>query len=128
MDNAVKHIFFFVLIIAVGSAVTQQNVAQWGNIDNSQSDSTTLCQQISDTGITSHSGDMDPLFEHAPESNSNDAQPRTTTLCISMMNTLPAENNFSFNPGGQQVNIGFYNAFLFSQTFVFQEPDPPQLG
>lgn len=128
MNNAEKYIFFFLLVFAVGLAISQQNEIQLGNIDSSQSGSISLCDPPSNGSVTNHSGDNDPMLAHAPESNSEDEQPRTITSCNSLLNILPVESNFSFNPGAQQVNIGFYNAVLSSQIFVFQEPDPPRLG
>jgi hypothetical protein len=126
--NAIKHIFFFVLVLAVGSAISQQNVAQFGNIGSSASGSKTLCQQLTNGSISNSSAEADPLFEHASKSNADDAQPKTITSCTFLMNLLPAESDFSFNPGEQQLKIGFYNGVLSSQIFVFQEPDPPRLG
>lgn len=128
MINAIKHIFLFALIFAVGSAISQQNIAQFGNIGSSESGSKTLCQQLTNGSISNPSGKVDPLFEHTSKSNTDDAQPKTITSCNSMLNILPAESNFVFNPGEQQLNIGFRNTVLSSQTFVFQEPDPPRLG
>ena len=128
VTNVAKHIFFSLLIFAVGSAISQQNVAQLGNFGSSESGSKTLCQQLDNEIISNTSANTDPLFEHASKSNTDDAQPKTITSCNFLMNLLPAESDFSFNPGEQQLNIGFYNAVLSSQIFVFQEPDPPRLG
>jgi len=126
--NAVKHIFFSLLIFGVGLVTSQQNVVQFGNIDSSQSGSKTLCQQLTNGSISNSSGDVDPFFEHFSKSHSNNAQPKTITSCNSLLNILPAGNNFSFIPGEQQSNIGFHNAVPSSQMFVFQEPDPPRIG
>lgn len=128
VTNVVKHIFFSLLIFAVGSAISQQNVAQLGNFSSSESGSKTLCQQLDNEIISNTSANSDPLFEHASKSNTDDAQPKTITSCNFLMNLLPAESCFSFNLGEQQLNISFYNAVLSSQIFVFQEPDPPRLG
>lgn len=128
MINAIKHLFFFMLVFAVGSAISQQNMSQLGNIGSSESGSKTLCQQLTNGSIANPSGDIDPLFKNVSKSNADDAPPKTITSCTSLMNLLPAENDFSFNPGEQQLNIGFYNAVGSSQIFVFQEPDPPRLG
>ncbi|PAU94429.1 hypothetical protein CK503_06405 [Aliifodinibius salipaludis] len=128
MINAIKHIFFFVLIFAVGSAISQQNIAQLGNIGSSESGSKTLCQQLTNGSIANPSGDIDSLFKNVSKSNADDAQPKTITSCNSLLNILPTKNNFSFSPGEQPINIGFYNAVRSSLIFVFQEPDPPRLG
>ncbi len=128
MINAIKHIFFFALVFALGSAIFQQNVAQLGNIGSSESGSKTFCQQLTNGSISQPSAEVDPLYQHASKSNADDAQPKTITSCNFLMNLLPAESDFSFNPGEQQLNIGFNNAVLSSQIFVFQEPDPPRLG
>lgn len=128
MNNAIKHIFFFVLIFAIGSAISQQNIAQLGNIGSSESGAQTFCQQLTNGSISNPSTDVDPLYQHASKSNADDAQPKTITSCTSLMNLLPSKSDFSFNPGEQQLNIGLNNAVLSSQIFVFQEPDPPRLG
>jgi hypothetical protein len=88
----------------------------------------TLCQQISQGSISTHSGDVAPLFDKASETSDKDNQSETVTSCSSLVNILPAENSFSFSSGKQPKNIGFHNAVLYSQTFVFQEPDPPRLS
>ncbi len=128
MINAIKHIFFFALILALGSVISQQNVAQLGNIGSSESSSKTFCQQLTNGSISQPSPEVDPLYQHASKSNADDAQPKTITSCNLLMNLLPAESDFSLNPGEQHLNIGFYNTVLSSQIFVFQEPDPPRLG
>ena len=130
MYNAVKPIYFFLLVFAAGSAISQQNVnvAQLGNFDNSRSTSKTFCQQFTNGSISNDSAKADPLWEHASTSNANDAPPKTITSCNSLLNILPVQNKFSFNAGEQQRNIGFHNAVLSSQIFVYQEPDPPRLG
>lgn len=128
MINAVKHIFFFVLVFALGIAISQQNMSQLGNISSFESNSKTFCQQLTNGSISHPSTEADPLYQHGSKSNADDAQPKTITSCTFLMNLLPAESDFSFNPGEQQLNIGFYNAVLSSQIFVFQEPDPPRLG
>ncbi|NGP87661.1 hypothetical protein [Fodinibius halophilus] len=103
-------------------------MAQFYNIGSPQSGSKTLCQQLTNGSISNPSGDVDPLFEHTSKSNADNGQPKTITSCNSSLNILPAKNNFSFNPGEYKINISFHNALLSSQTFVFQEPDPPRLG
>ncbi|WP_440999727.1 hypothetical protein [Fodinibius sp. SL11] len=128
MNNTIKHFFFFALIFAVGSTIFQQNVVQLGNVGSSHSGSDTLCQQLSNGSISNPSGDVDPLFEHDSKSNADDAPLKTITSCNSLMNILPAQSNFSFNPGGKEVTIGIYKPTFSSQAFVFQEPDPPRLG
>lgn len=112
----------------MGVAITQQKTVQLGSVDSSKLGTITKCQQISNGSITNHSGNIDPLFDVASASNADNAQPKTITSCNFLMNLLLAESDFSFNPGEQQLNIGFYNAVLSSQTFVLQEPDPPRLG
>jgi hypothetical protein len=127
VNNALQHIFFFLLIIA-GIVISQQNVVQLGHVDSSQLDSMTFCQQISDANISNQSGDVAPLFDDASKSNAKDTQSKTITSCNSLANMLPSENSFSFSSAEQSVNIGFHNALLSSQIFVFQEPDPPRIG
>lgn len=128
MINAIKQISIFVLIFAVGSVISQQNMSQFVNAGSSESGSNTFCQELTKGSISNPSAEVDPLFEHASKSNANDAQPKTITSCNSLLNILPTENDFTFNPGEQEFNITIYNALLSSQTFVFQEPDPPRLG
>lgn len=128
VNNAVQHIFFFLLIFAVGLVTSQQNVLQLGHVDSSQLDSKSLCQQISNGNISNHTGDVTPLFDDASKTNTDNTQPRTITSCNSLVNILPVTSNFSFNPGEQAITIGFHNAVLSSQTFVFQEPNPPRLS
>jgi len=127
VNNAVQYIFFFLLIFA-GIVISQQNSVQLDYVDSSQFNSMTLCQQISQGSISTHSEDVAPLFDKASETNGKNNQSKTVTSCNSLVNILPAENSFSFSSGKQPTNIGFHNAVLSSQTFVFQEPDPPRLS
>ncbi|NIT57687.1 MAG: hypothetical protein GWN00_16090 [Aliifodinibius sp.] len=127
MNNAVQYIPFFLLIFA-GIVISQQNSMQLDHVDSSQFNSMTLCQQISNGSISNHFGETDPLLNDDSTSNTDDSQPKTVTSCNSLVNILPAANNLSFNAGEQSTNIGFYNVRLSSQTFVFQEPDPPRLS
>ncbi|TYP92136.1 hypothetical protein LX73_2386 [Fodinibius salinus] len=128
MADPIKYILLLTLLFVVGSAISQQNVAKLDNIGSSQSSSKTLCQQRTNGSISNPPREVDPLFEHASESHTNNTPPKTITSCNSSLHILPAESNFSFNPGNYQISTGFYNSSLSSQTFVFQEPDPPRLG
>lgn len=126
MINSAKHIFVLMLIVVVGGTILQQHSPQT-EYSASQSDIVTECQQYFHSNIdTSENHNL--FFSNASDSNNGETQPRTITSCNSLVNILPGESNFSFDPGEQEINIGFYNTLLSSQIFVFQEPDPPQLG
>lgn len=127
VNNALQYIFFFLLIFA-GIVISQQNAVQSGHVESSLFDSMTFCQQISDGNISNQSKDVAPFFDDALKTNAKDTQSKTITSCHSLANMLPAENSFLFSSGEQSANIGFHNALLASQTFVFQEPDPPRIG
>lgn len=124
MINSGKHILLFVLVIVAGGAISQQNVVV-SNI--SQSEHTTPCQQLSNSTAINLTN-LDPVLANSSKSETTNAQPVTVTSCNSLLNILPAENHFSFSPLEEETSIGFSNVIISSQTFVFQEPDPPRFG
>lgn len=128
VNNALQHIFLFLLFLAVGLVLSQQNAIQLDHNGSLQLDSMTPCQQITIGNISNPFSDVSPLFDKASETNAQNTQTKTISSCNSLLNMLPADNRFFFSSGEQPVNIGSYNAVLSSQTFVFQEPDPPRIG
>lgn len=129
MINSAKELFLLTLIVVVGSVILQQNIApQTDNSSVSHSNFATQCQQNANNSISNHSPDSDLLFKHASKPDTEKEEPVTITNCTSLSNILPAESDFSFNPGEKTLNLTVYNATLSSQIFVFQEPDPPRLG
>jgi hypothetical protein len=128
VHNSVKHTFFLLLMIIIGGAVLHQH----SGIESSRSgifatDYNTPCQQLSQSSIEAAEV-ANPNFENSSESNTTDTQPKSFTSCNSLVNVLPAESDFSFNLAETEMDLAIYNALLSSQTFVFQEPDPPRFG
>ncbi|MGM0547392.1 MAG: hypothetical protein ACQEST_11805 [Bacteroidota bacterium] len=128
MNSSATHIFLLLLLVTVGGAVLQQQtVLQPNHSDAVQLEATQQCQQLAHSSID-RAEDTDPHFDHESHSNTSETSSIPLTSCNSLVNTLPSENDFSFSPGVEEFNITIYNALLSSQTFVFQEPDPPRLG
>lgn len=127
VPDSAKHILLLLLMVVVGGAVLNQQAIPQAQL----SDSTTIntakqCQLIPSNTVASK--DHHQHVDHSSESHATDTQPKTITSCNSLMNILPAENDFSFNPEEQKLDITIHNVLLSSQTFVFREPDPPRFG
>lgn len=128
MITTAKNILLLALIVLVGGALFQSNALFHSNYAVNTSDSLVKCQNSVNSSITDDFTHTDPWLLNSADSDPTEKQPKTVTSCNSFSPVVVTTNYFSLEPDEQDFNIRHYNTILSSQTFVFQEPDPPRLG
>lgn len=127
MINSAQNFLFLTLIVLVGGVVFQSNAILQSNASNT-SKSLIKCQNTLKISIIDDFTNTEPWLSNSTDSNPTEKQPKTVTSCNSFSPVVITTNPFSLEPNEQNFNIRYYNTILSSQIFVFQEPDPPQLG
>ena len=122
--SAVFFLFIFTAYLVSGNVLKGLSYNALNSGPN-QSDWTATCNNSSHS---LHFSQGEDRFTTAEELPSGNEQPAEIINCNSSLHILPAFNTFLFKPGQAERPIQQYTSFLFSQSYIYQEPDPPRLS
>lgn len=122
--SAAFFLFVFIAYLIAGSALKglSYHAAKTGS---DQSAWTTTCKNAAHL---MHFSQTQDYFKTAEELPSGNEQTAVLHNCSTSLNILPASNVFLFEPGQDEYTVQYSISFLVSQSYIYQEPDPPRLS
>ena len=122
--SAAFFLFIFTAYLIAGSALKGQSYYA-ANFGSDQSTWTTSCNNAAHLV---HFNQAQDYFQTAEELPVGDKESAAIINCSTSLNILPVFNVFLFKPGQKESSLQYFPSFLVSQTYIYQEPDPPQFS